>query len=68
MLEVDGIVSQSPQHERSYRSTRWIGTFVGKMWTNTFVVIYLTSWYLKYNKVYRCRMLKPVAFLELGGD
>jgi len=52
MLEVDGVVSQSPQHECSYRRTRGIGTFVGKIWTNTFVIIYLTSLYLKYNKVY----------------
>jgi hypothetical protein len=33
---------------------------------NTFVTMYLTSWYLKYNKVYRCVMLKPVALLGLG--
>lgn len=53
---------------------RWLhkyrteGIYVGKNRTNTFVVMYLASWYLKYNKVYRCVMLKPVALLRLGGD
>jgi hypothetical protein len=67
MLEVDGAVSQNPQHKGGYINTRWIGTYVGKKRTNTFIVMYLASWYLKYNKVYRCVMLKPVALLRLGG-
>ena len=29
--------------------------------------MYIASWYLKYSKVYRCVMLKHVAFLILGG-
>ena len=68
MLAVEGVVSRSPQHKRGYRNTRRTGTYVGKIWTNTFVITYLASWYLKYNKVYRCVMLKPVAFLILCGN
>lgn len=67
MVEVDGVVSDSPQHERGYGNNRRIGTYVGKIWTNKFVIMYLASWYLKYSKVYRCVMLKPVAFLILDG-
>lgn len=55
-----GVVSHSPQHERGYRNTRTIGTYVGKIWTNKLVLMYVASWYLKYTKVYRCVMLKPV--------
>jgi len=52
---------------KNYRNTSSIGTYVGKIWTNKLVIMYLASWYLKYNKLYRCVMLKPVAFLILGG-
>ena len=59
----------NPQSQlaRGYRNTSRIGTYVGKIWTNKLVIMYLASWYLKYNKVYICVMLKPVAFLMLGG-
>jgi hypothetical protein len=68
MLEVDGVVSECPQHKCGYRNTRRIGTCVGKIWTNNLVIMYPASWYLKYSKLYRCVMLKPVAFLKFGGD
>lgn len=31
MVEVDGVVSDSPQHERGYGNNRRIGTYVGKI-------------------------------------
>jgi hypothetical protein len=39
-MGLDGGVSQCPQHEHGYRNTRRIGTCVGKIWTNAFVIMY----------------------------